>query len=1104
MLDFNTSANYFFDQLAKEDDLTQDLNPNHPQNKELLLTSIALNSLEPQVATELLLENFAVNRSFSKEAIAYLKDLTMTEDGRAQAIEILEKIQSIAQASILTEDPDSTLVASSLSENIHILKFYLSSELNDIERAKECITHIIHLKSESLSPIKKNQFIKEIVAKFKADAKFPDFVKFILKQDFSCCGGDNTKLELLYVSQFDCLLLEAFDKSADPELIELFLGLDIEPEKKEKVLLEPKKITKGNLLILAARYKKYEIVKTILKFLIIRGNKENLDVARKEIFKSLSSCLWVIAENADVNLLDIFTSCLSDADKVSLFFAEDAVKRNFFHLAAAYGNSDVFFQAIAQLKDDEKIRCYTAWNSRGNCLLHYAFKGGCWDLVEDFLNLPDNRISSQAKKNFLISANSQNLKLWQIAVQSNHYRLIGKLLDLPAELLSDELKYELLLDKELVDRNALDKSIEEVVFLKQSILMPLKEVLFNQFRALSDRHGLDRQKFNAIKRKLANQAIQFYMFLIPALLRHCEPNSITENRLNERVREERELFLEDFLNLYPLDDIEDFNNQIADINSSIIREITAIKNPSLKQKCLKAYFNSRYDFSEQTSWENFLGSLDKAKINNRNSLYLPMLYIIFKPLFEKKEQGANADLKLDFQNILSLLSHKKFSDVNRKSQMFDFLDSLAKADLKPLGISAHEFCLRAFRPALESLGQESEKSRLRNLENRKKKKNAKNSNTESINTQEESKQEESIPRSRFSINQETDLKDFLNSLGAFRVYCKASFRNGDEEYSTEALSIICDHTKDFLQSQNDYFEIYPYLGKYLLDTLSQKESFMSFIKELSDTFKQEFVNTFFSEKEEYSAAFFNYFHTHIDIDDLGELIACIITGRFETQRFSSPHLEILETIHPGIIEKWRNINFSMPLSIPLNSEDCNIEIVGDWRTLFLIGTVVAKSCQNIWNTKMNKHLLGLLLGGENLALVVKSPTKGVVARSILHLFEAVNDDKEKREVVLMSDAIYQKQGWELDEKHLKDLGIAVDKIAAELGIHKVGENDTGKEVILYALSNKTQPYLKDNLNPLNSSEEEEEQNPEEAAKLSLLDSSVLKYMFTINLKKLLG
>ncbi len=139
-------------------------------------------------------------------------------------------------------------------------------------------------------------------------------------------------------------------------------------------------------------------------------------------------------------------------------------------------------------------------------------------------------------------------------------------------------------------------------------------------------------------------------------------------------------------------------------------------------------------------------------------------------------------------------------------------------------------------------------------------------------------------------------------------------------------------------------------------------------------------------------------------------IISILDENFKELRYleaeKAPHAARIMENHSEIWDKWKKTKYERIEKLPFQADQKDLLLVDtdDWQDLFLSGTEVSGSCQNINSSPFfNKCLLATLLDGKNRLIAVKNPETGkIIARSIFRILW----DPKANQPVLFQDRIY--------------------------------------------------------------------------------------------------
>lgn len=143
-----------------------------------------------------------------------------------------------------------------------------------------------------------------------------------------------------------------------------------------------------------------------------------------------------------------------------------------------------------------------------------------------------------------------------------------------------------------------------------------------------------------------------------------------------------------------------------------------------------------------------------------------------------------------------------------------------------------------------------------------------------------------------------------------------------------------------------------------------------------------------------------------------DIFLSILNQTFEKKRYknqgekTTPHIHLLATQFPETWEKWKSIKMMDQNIFENLDKSYLVELTGDWKDILLCGTEVLGSCQRIdGDPKLNKGLLGYLMGGQNKVLAIKDHQSTIIARTILRILITTND-QESAKPVLFFEKIY--------------------------------------------------------------------------------------------------
>lgn len=129
------------------------------------------------------------------------------------------------------------------------------------------------------------------------------------------------------------------------------------------------------------------------------------------------------------------------------------------------------------------------------------------------------------------------------------------------------------------------------------------------------------------------------------------------------------------------------------------------------------------------------------------------------------------------------------------------------------------------------------------------------------------------------------------------------------------------------------------------------------------------------------------------LDFLGKFIQEVMNGTYKVERYNeehSPHLKAVFEKVKGLKEAWSK-TVEVPLSyndIELEKEYKNWKLVrtDDFSDLFMCGTVVKGSCQNVnGNILFTKALLAYPMEGKNQLLAIKDSDGNIICRTIFRI-----------------------------------------------------------------------------------------------------------------------
>lgn len=146
------------------------------------------------------------------------------------------------------------------------------------------------------------------------------------------------------------------------------------------------------------------------------------------------------------------------------------------------------------------------------------------------------------------------------------------------------------------------------------------------------------------------------------------------------------------------------------------------------------------------------------------------------------------------------------------------------------------------------------------------------------------------------------------------------------------------------------------------------------------------------------------------LEILGSFIQEVMNGKFKSERYNenhSPHLKAIFERVKGLKEAW-----SKTVEVPLSYNNAKLEEEfngwkfvrsDDFADLFMCGTVVKGSCQNVNGTVgLNKALLAYPMEGKNQLIAIKDLEGNIICRSIFRILI----DKKTDLPVLFQERFY--------------------------------------------------------------------------------------------------
>ncbi|SCA58912.1 hypothetical protein AB751O23_BC_00090, partial [Chlamydiales bacterium SCGC AB-751-O23] len=281
-----------------------------------------------------------------------------------------------------------------------------------------------------------------------------------------------------------------------------------------------------------------------------------------------------------------------------------------------------------------------------------------------------------------------------------------------------------------------------------------------------------------------------------------------------------------------------------------------------------------------------------------------------------------------------------------------------------------------------------------------------------------------------------------------------------EESKREDGDLFYTLMQEFIDSDDKVFNISNKISSYLIRILDFNVDDTAKVKEQLD-------KMILNKLEGHLGGVINFFNLHKHREELKRFILSVLNETFNDDRYQGAHFEKLEELKSGLKDSWKEAALSKELTESINGQKCTIELAKDWRTIFLIGTEISGSCQNINATLgLNQHVLGYLLKGENRPLVIRNPAGEVTNRVMMRVHIAVTEEGVEYPV-LMIDALYEKTGWELKSEQKLELRQAAQEVADGLGVKLLGEKDKGLKLRLMKTPG-IDGYYSDNLTGVTS------------------------------------
>ncbi|SCA64451.1 hypothetical protein AB751O23_CZ_00010, partial [Chlamydiales bacterium SCGC AB-751-O23] len=146
----------------------------------------------------------------------------------------------------------------------------------------------------------------------------------------------------------------------------------------------------------------------------------------------------------------------------------------------------------------------------------------------------------------------------------------------------------------------------------------------------------------------------------------------------------------------------------------------------------------------------------------------------------------------------------------------------------------------------------------------------------------------------------------------------------------------------FINSDDDNFNFLDKLASRIIDMLGLHDKKMPELK-------NRLSETFFKDSEKHAVGFFKYLVLQKHLPELKRFLLSVLNKTFNDDRYQGSHFEKLEELKVGLKDGWKEADLEKELSGSINGQKCTIELAKDWRTIFLIGTEISGSCQNIYS-----------------------------------------------------------------------------------------------------------------------------------------------------------